>query len=155
MAADRQGDSRHDFAEQLGRPADELCESARGLVDAETTPRFVYETFDLVSADAKVTTHLMTLTRRLARERLNDHARGSGVRITAPQVLFGCVHLIGLSQMAAALLDDVRRAAMTREFAERLLMTRRDGAAATTRTTESATSLRYARFSFTAIRTSP
>ncbi len=55
---------------------------------------------------ATVDTYLMALTAHFATQRLIDHGRAQGLtHITAPQVLFVCVHNIGRSQMAGALLE--------------------------------------------------
>jgi protein-tyrosine-phosphatase len=68
--------------------------------------RFVDETYDLLAANATVKTYLATLTARFARQRLTDQSRANGLgQATVPQVLFICVHNVGRSQMAAALLQ--------------------------------------------------
>lgn len=90
----------------LDRIADELADAFHGVFAPETVTRFVYETYSLLDAHATVKTHLMTLTARLARERLTDHGRAQGlVHVSVPHVLFVCVHNVGRSQLAAALLN--------------------------------------------------
>ncbi|GAB3500379.1 low molecular weight phosphatase family protein [Amycolatopsis cihanbeyliensis] len=96
---------RH-VADQLDRIADELADTFNGVFGHGTVTRFVYETYALLEAHATVRTHLVTLTARLARERLVDHGHAQGlVRVTVPHVLFVCVHNVGRSQLAAALLE--------------------------------------------------
>ncbi|HEU5470641.1 MAG TPA: arsenate reductase ArsC [Actinophytocola sp.] len=90
----------------LYRLGEELAEAFRGVFSRETVDRLVEETYDLLAAQASLTPHLLTLTARFARQRLIDHGRAAGLtRISVPQVLFLCVHNIGRSQLAAALLD--------------------------------------------------
>jgi arsenate reductase (thioredoxin) len=96
---------RH-VAEQLDRIADELSDTFHGVFSADTVARFVYETYGLLNEHATIKTHLVALTSRFAKQRLTDHGHAQGlVRVAVPQVLFICVHNVGRSQMAAALLD--------------------------------------------------
>ncbi|AIG80402.1 Putative arsenate reductase (ArsC) [Amycolatopsis japonica] len=89
----------------LDRIADELGDRFQGTFGRDTVERFVTETYYLLERTATVKTHLSTLTARFARERLLDLAKADGLtQVTAPQVLFVCVHNVGRSQMAAALL---------------------------------------------------
>lgn len=91
---------------QLDRIADELADRFHGVFGRETVELFVRETYDLLAEHATVTVHLPALTARFARERLLDLGRAEGLtQVTVPQVLFLCVHNVGRSQMAAALLD--------------------------------------------------
>ncbi len=91
--------------DQLDRITDELADRFTGTFGRETVDRFVGETFRLLERSATVTVHLPTLTARFAKERLLDLAKADGLaQETAPQVLFVCVHNVGRSQLAAALL---------------------------------------------------
>ncbi|MFC6091544.1 arsenate reductase ArsC [Saccharothrix lopnurensis] len=96
----------HEIGDQLHRIADELTDRFQGVFSAQTVRRFVAETYDLLDAGATVRTHLAALTARFARQRLTDLGRLTGLTtVTVPQVLFVCVHNVGRSQMAAALLE--------------------------------------------------
>jgi len=96
---------RH-VADQLDRIADELADLFRGVFAPDTVTRFVYETHALLAEHATIKTHLVNLTGRFAKQRLTDYGHAQGlVRVAVPQVLFVCVHNIGRSQLAAALLD--------------------------------------------------
>ncbi|WP_410582663.1 three-helix bundle dimerization domain-containing protein [Amycolatopsis sp. lyj-108] len=91
--------------DQLDRIADELADKFHGTFGRETVEHFVNETYYLLERSATVKVHLTTLTARFARDRLLDLAKVDGLtHVTAPQVLFICVHNVGRSQMAAALL---------------------------------------------------
>jgi len=92
--------------ERLARVSDELADTFHGVFTPETVTRYVQETYVLLAEHATVQTHLITLTGRFAKQRLTDHGHNLGlVRVAVPQVLFICVHNVGRSQMAAALLD--------------------------------------------------
>ncbi|MET8427789.1 arsenate reductase ArsC [Nocardia sp. NPDC004860] len=91
---------------QLARITDELADQFRGTFSRTTVAQFVRETYRLLTASATVNVHLPSLTARFARDRLIDYGKAAGLtHVTCPQVLFICVHNIGRSQMAAALLD--------------------------------------------------
>jgi protein-tyrosine-phosphatase len=91
---------------QLDRIAGELADTFHGVFTPETVTRYVHETYALLAEHATIKTHLTTLTGRFARQRLTDLGRAQGLtRVAVPQVLFICVHNVGRSQMAAALLD--------------------------------------------------
>lgn len=93
-------------ADQLDRIADELADTFHGVFAPDTVTRFVHETHALLDEQATIKTHLVTLTARFARQRLTDHGHAGGlVHVAVPHVLFVCVHNVGRSQMAAALLD--------------------------------------------------
>ncbi|HVK24059.1 MAG TPA: arsenate reductase ArsC [Actinokineospora sp.] len=95
-----------ELSAQLARIVDELCDTFHGVFGRETVQRFVDETYTLLDEHATVRTFLPTLTARFAKQRLTDHGRAQGLtRVTVPQVLFICVHNVGRSQLAAALLD--------------------------------------------------
>jgi arsenate reductase len=92
--------------QQLDRIADELADKFHGVFSRETVDRYVQETYGLLDANATIKVHLPTLTARFARERLTDLGKAQGLtHVTVPHVLFICVHNVGRSQMAAALLD--------------------------------------------------
>lgn len=92
--------------DKLDHIADELADTFHGVFSPDTVTRFVYETYALLDEHATIKTHLVTLTSRFARQRLTDHGHSQGLaRVAVPQVLFVCVHNIGRSQLAAALLD--------------------------------------------------
>lgn len=91
---------------QVENLTEELAERFRGVFSEQTVYRYVVETYTLFRQQATVDTHLMSLTARFAKQRLTDYGRAQGLtHITAPQVLFVCVHNIGRSQMAGALLE--------------------------------------------------
>jgi len=69
-------------------------------VRADVVRRIVRESYTALARSAKVSTHLLTLTERFARQRLADTTRPVG---GTPQVLFVCVANAGRSQLAAAL----------------------------------------------------
>ncbi|MGY6651725.1 arsenate-mycothiol transferase ArsC [Amycolatopsis sp. TRM77291] len=92
--------------DQLDRITDELADRFRGTYGRETVEHCVEETYRLLDRSATVKVHLPALTARFARLRLVDLAKVGGLTlVTAPQVLFVCVHNVGRSQLAAALLD--------------------------------------------------
>ncbi|MCS7484596.1 three-helix bundle dimerization domain-containing protein [Umezawaea endophytica] len=96
----------HEIGDQLHRIVDELAEKFHGVFGRDTVQRFVTETYDLLDAQATVRVHLATLTARFAKQRLTDFGRVQGLTtVDVPQVLFICVHNVGRSQMAAALLE--------------------------------------------------
>ncbi|MQA06946.1 MAG: arsenate reductase ArsC [Pseudonocardiaceae bacterium] len=93
-------------ADQLDRIVEELSDTFHGVFAPETVRRFVDETFELLDSHATIKTHLVTLTARFAKQRLTDYGHAQGLaHVTVPQVLFVCVHNVGRSQMAAALLE--------------------------------------------------
>ena len=90
----------------LARAAEPLADRYRGVFSRETILRYLDESYQLLAATARITTHLPNLAVRFATERLAAVARNDGTVITGiPEVLFVCVHNAGRSQMAAALLD--------------------------------------------------
>ncbi len=91
---------------QLARIIDELADKFHGVFARETVERYVDETYALLDESATIKVHLPTLTARFARDRLTDLGKAQGLtHVTVPQVLFICVHNVGRSQMAAALLN--------------------------------------------------
>ncbi|MFE6613374.1 low molecular weight phosphatase family protein [Amycolatopsis sp. NPDC057786] len=92
--------------DRLDRITDEPADRFQGTFGRETIERFVEETFGPLDGSATVKAHLPTLTAHFARERLVDLAKVEGLTmVTAPQVLFVCVHNVGRSPFAAALLN--------------------------------------------------
>jgi arsenate reductase len=77
-----------------------------GVFSRETVEACLVESYGLLAATARVTSHVPVLAERFARERLTAAAHAQGAIVpTVPEVLFVCVHNAGRSQMAAALLD--------------------------------------------------
>ena len=89
----------------LHRIADELALSFTGVFAPETVERYVCESYQLLSARARIPTHVVSMTKRFAGDRLRALGQANGlIAKGAPEVLFVCVHNAGRSQMAAALL---------------------------------------------------
>ncbi len=89
----------------LDRAAAELAAAYPGLYAVETIRKLIGDSYDLLAASARISTHLPTLAIRFARERLAATPQAQGHLVTTtPEVLFVCVHNAGRSQMAAALL---------------------------------------------------
>jgi arsenate reductase (thioredoxin) len=76
-------------------------------INPEVTQLVVRDSYASLGRTAKVTTHLIALTERFARQRLTDLTRDRSTGI--PQVLFVCVANAGRSQLAAALTDKLGR----------------------------------------------
>lgn len=92
----------------LRRIVEALTGDFRGIFSPETVERYVFESYGLLSARARVRTHLPTLTSRFAVDRLSALARAEGPRLrSGTDVLFVCVHNAGRSQIAAAMLRDL------------------------------------------------
>jgi arsenate reductase (thioredoxin) len=90
----------------LARAAEDLATKYKGVFSLETILRYLDESYTLLAATAKVTSHLPNLAVHFATERLAAIAKNEGAVITGiPEVLFVCVHNAGRSHMAAALLD--------------------------------------------------
>ncbi|MEV4536521.1 arsenate reductase ArsC [Asanoa sp. NPDC049518] len=90
----------------LARAGDHLADTYRGVFSLETILRYLDESYALLAETATVTIHLPNLAVRFATDRLAAVARNQGAIVTGvPEVLFVCVHNVGRSQMAAALLD--------------------------------------------------
>ena len=75
-----------------------------GGVDPDRVRDVVRDSATALARTAGLTTHLVVLTERFARQRLEDLTR-TDRRATAPHVLFVCVANAGRSQLAAALLQ--------------------------------------------------
>lgn len=89
----------------LARTAAHLAERYEGIFSPETVQRYVFESYATLSRTAKVRTYLAATAGHFADDRLRALAQSQGT-IDSPvaQVLFVCVHNIGRSQIAAALL---------------------------------------------------
>ena len=71
--------------------------------DTDLVLATVRESYAALARSAKVSTHLVALTERFARQRLADRSRDRAA--SPPQVLFVCVANAGRSQLAAALVN--------------------------------------------------
>lgn len=90
----------------LQRSAKELSEKYAGIFAPETVERYVFESYTTLSRTARIRTHLVNTTLRFAETRLRALAQDQGkIASPVPQVLFVCVHNMGRSQIAAALLS--------------------------------------------------
>lgn len=89
----------------LSRTAAHLAERYAGILSPETVERYVFESYATLSRTARVRTYLAATAGHFADDRLRALAQSQG-KIDKPvaQVLFVCVHNIGRSQIAAALL---------------------------------------------------
>lgn len=86
----------------------DLSRRYEGTFSSETVERYVFESYTALSRTAKVRTYLVILTERFAADRLRALAIAHGqIETDVPQVLFVCVHNVGRSQIAAALLSHV------------------------------------------------
>lgn len=89
----------------LQRSAEHLAECYAGVFSPETVERYVFESYATLSRTAKVRTYLASTASHFADNRLRALAQSEGkIASPVPQVLFVCVHNIGRSQIAAALL---------------------------------------------------
>ena len=89
----------------LQRTAVHLAGRYEGIFSPETVERYVFESYTTLSRTARLRTHLATLAGHFADDRLRALAQSQGrIDSPVPQVLFVCVHNIGRSQIAAALL---------------------------------------------------
>jgi len=95
-------DARPDFDARITRLAEELAAAVPEL-PAETVLGVVRESYTSLARTAKVTSALVPLTERFARQRLADLTRVRDESV--PQVLFVCVANAGRSQLAAALVN--------------------------------------------------
>ncbi len=96
---------RSEHERLLSRVVETLAEDFRGVFGAETVERYVFDSYDLLAARAKVRTYLPVLTARFAADRLGALSRAEGRTVRdGTDVLFVCVHNAGRSQIAAAVL---------------------------------------------------
>lgn len=95
---------RPDFDARVTRLAEELAGEVPEL-DEDVVLSIVRESYTSLARSARVTSALVPLTERFARQRLTDLARDRAASI--PQVLFVCVANAGRSQLAAALVDEI------------------------------------------------
>ena len=85
----------------IGRSLEELQREFHGTFDDETIEHFVVDSYERLTARAKVKTFIGVLAERFARQRLQAMAQIEGSVPGKPGVLFLCVHNAGRSQMAA------------------------------------------------------
>ncbi|SDS34233.1 Protein-tyrosine-phosphatase [Brevibacterium sandarakinum] len=89
----------------LQHAVDDLARKYDGIFSAETIERCVYESYTALSRTATVREYLVILAERFAASRLRALALADGrIEKLVPQVLFVCVHNVGRSQIASALL---------------------------------------------------
>ncbi|MCK8478720.1 metalloregulator ArsR/SmtB family transcription factor [Microbacterium aurugineum] len=93
---------RPDFDARVTRLADELAAEIPDL-DPDVVLTIVRESYTALARTARVTSALVPLTERFARQRLADLTRDRDASV--PQVLFVCVANAGRSQLAAALVN--------------------------------------------------
>lgn len=99
-AADAQ--LRPDFDARVTHLAEELAAEVPEL-DPHVVLSIVRESYTSLARTARVTSALVPLTERFARQRLSDLSRDHDASV--PQVLFVCVANAGRSQLAAALVN--------------------------------------------------
>jgi arsenate reductase len=89
----------------LQRTAAHLAERYEGIFSPETVERYVFESYTTLSRTARIRTYLAATAGHFADDRLRALGQSQGkIDSPVPQVLFVCVHNIGRSQIAAALL---------------------------------------------------
>jgi arsenate reductase len=89
----------------LKRIAEDLAARFAGTFSAETVNRYVEESYELLSNQARITRYLPSLTGRFAADRLRALAAADGIATEhVPEVLFVCVQNAGRSQIASAIL---------------------------------------------------
>ncbi len=101
-AADGHDEPRPDFDVRVTHLADELAAEVPEL-DPNVVLTIVRESYTALARTARVTSALVPLTERFARQRLADLTRDRDTSV--PQVLFVCVANAGRSQLAAALVN--------------------------------------------------
>ena len=101
VSADDEG-RRPDFDARVTRLAQELAAEVPEL-DSDVVLTTVRESYTALARSARVTSALVPLTERFARQRLADLTRDRDA--AGPQVLFVCVANAGRSQLAAALVN--------------------------------------------------
>ncbi len=77
--------------------------AAHPELEPELVHRVVFESYAALARASRVGVHLVVLTERFARQRLEDIAASRVTRERKPQILFVCVQNAGRSQLAAAL----------------------------------------------------
>lgn len=95
-----------DVDEALTHLADSLT-SRYPQLSSDAVTGIVRESYAGLARTARITTHLVPLTERFARQRLSDLTRDRTEGV--PQVLFVCVANAGRSQLAAALVNQAAR----------------------------------------------
>jgi len=91
-----------DIKGQLLIVADRLQILFKSQLNLETIQKYVFESYELLSAKSEVKTYLPSLTERFAKDRLSAVLKSSNPeKSSALDVLFVCVHNSGRSQMAA------------------------------------------------------
>ncbi|WP_175987011.1 metalloregulator ArsR/SmtB family transcription factor [Microbacterium tenebrionis] len=102
VADDHHDEPRPDFDARVTHLADELAAEVTEL-DPDVVLTIVRESYIALARTARVTSALVPLTERFARQRLADLTRDRDASV--PQVLFVCVANAGRSQLAAALVN--------------------------------------------------
>ncbi|WP_312675478.1 metalloregulator ArsR/SmtB family transcription factor [Microbacterium sp.] len=100
--SDGSDEPRPDFEARVTHLADELAAEVPEL-DPNVVLTIVRESYTALARTARVTSALVPLTERFARQRLTDLTRDRDSAV--PQVLFVCVANAGRSQLAAALVN--------------------------------------------------
>ncbi len=102
---DEADEARHpNFDTRITHLADELAAEIPEF-DPATVLAIVRESYTALARTARVTSALIPLTERFARQRLSDLTRDRDTAV--PQVLFVCVANAGRSQLAAALVNQI------------------------------------------------
>lgn len=91
-----------DVDARLSRIAERVAEATPDL-SGDAVLRIVRESHAALARSSRVTSHLLVLTERFARQRIADVLRDRTA--SAPHVLFVCVQNAGRSQLAAALVE--------------------------------------------------
>lgn len=91
-------------AKILQRIADDLARTHQGTFSSETIERYVFESYTSLARTAKIHTYLPVLAERFATDRLRALALAEGkIDSPVPQVLFACVHVIGVLALSPRL----------------------------------------------------
>ncbi len=91
-----------DAHRSLDALAQELVRSYPELAP-EVIHKVVFESYAALARSSRIGTHVVVLTERFARQRLDDIRRSRTDEPARPQILFVCVQNAGRSQLAAAL----------------------------------------------------
>jgi len=87
---------------QIRHAAERLKQKYDGVVNTETIERFMNDSLDRLTQNARLPMWVPLLAERFAGERLRALVRlEAGAELATPAVLFLCVHNAGRSQMAA------------------------------------------------------